>query len=65
MGIIERMFEIQVKYNPELFGIETGQIELTLEPFIQKAEQEKGISLRYEKLRTRGVDKGVRVPKLI
>jgi len=64
LGIIERMFEIQVKYNPELFGIETGQIELTLEPFIQKAEQEKGISLRYEKLRTRGVDKGVRARPL-
>ena len=64
LGIIDRMFEIQVKYGPELFGIETGQIELTLEPFIQKAEQEKGISLRYEKLRTRGVDKGVRARPL-
>ncbi len=60
LGIIDRMFEIQTKYNPELFGIETGQIELTLEPFIQKAEQERGISLRYEKLRTRGADKGTR-----
>nr|WP_231609663.1 phage terminase large subunit [Pseudoalteromonas sp. SWYJZ19] len=64
LGIIDRMFEIQTKYNPELFGIETGQIELTLEPFIQKAEQERGISLRYEKLRTRGADKGTRARPL-
>lgn len=60
LGIIDRLFEIQTKYNPELFGLETGQIELTLEPFIQKAEQEKGMSLRYEKLKTRGVDKSTR-----
>lgn len=60
LGIIDRMFEIQVKYNPELFGLEAGQIELTLEPFIQKAEQERGVSLRYEKLKTRGADKGTR-----
>ena len=64
LGIIDRMFEIQTRYNPELFGIETGQIELTLEPFIQKAEQERGISLRYEKLRTRGADKGTRARPL-
>lgn len=60
LGIIDQMFEVQQMWNPELFGIETGQIELTLEPFVQKAEQERGISLRYEKLRTRGVDKAVR-----
>jgi predicted phage terminase large subunit-like protein len=60
LGLIDRLFGIQEKYNPELFGIETGQIELTLEPFIMKAEQERGLSLRYEKLRTRGVDKGTR-----
>ena len=60
LGLIDQMFAIQERYNPELFGIETGQIELTLEPFIQKAEQERGISLRYEKLRTRGADKGTR-----
>tara|TARA_R110000737_G_scaffold44929_2_gene65144 strand:- start:761 stop:2887 length:2127 start_codon:yes stop_codon:yes gene_type:complete len=60
LGLIDRLFGIQEKYNPELFGIETGQIELTLEPFIMKAEQERGLSLRYEKLKTRGVDKGTR-----
>ncbi len=60
LGIIDRMFEIQVKYDPELFGLETGQIELTLEPFIQKAEQERGVSLKYHKLKTRGADKGTR-----
>lgn len=60
LDLINRMFEIQTKYDPELFGLETGQIELTLEPFIQKAEQERRMTLRYEKLRTRGVDKGTR-----
>ncbi len=60
LGIIDRLFEVQTKYDPELFGIETGQIELTLEPFIQKAEEERKIRLRYEKLKTRGSDKGTR-----
>lgn len=60
LGIIDRMFEIQQRWNPEIFGIETGQIELTLEPFIQKAEEERGIRLAYEKLKTRGADKGTR-----
>ena len=64
LGLIDRMFEIQVKWNPELFGIETGQIELTLEPFIQKAEQERSISLRYHKLKTRGADKSTRARPL-
>lgn len=60
LGIIDKMFEIQLTWNPELFGIETGQIELTLEPFIQKAEEERGVTLTYEKLRTRGQDKSLR-----
>ena len=60
LGIIEKMFHVQEKYNPEIFGIETGQIELTLEPFIQKHEQDTGVTLRYEKLKTRGADKVAR-----
>ncbi len=60
LGIIDKLFHIQTMYNPELFGIEAGQIELTLEPFIQKAEEERGIALSYEKLKTRGADKGTR-----
>ena len=60
LGIIDRLFEVQTKYNPELFGIETGQIELALEPFIMKEEQERKISLRYHKLKTKGADKVAR-----
>lgn len=60
LGIIERLFEVRLKYNPEIIGIETGQIELTLEPFILKAVEERGIPLPYEKLKTRGMDKGTR-----
>lgn len=64
LGLIDKMFEIQLNWNPELFGIETGQIELTLEPFIQKAEEERNVRLAYEKLRTRGQDKGTRARPL-
>jgi len=60
LGIIDRLFEIQDKYSPELFGLEDGQITLTLEPFIQKAEQERKMSLKYITLKTRGADKGSR-----
>jgi predicted phage terminase large subunit-like protein len=60
LGLIDQLFEIQTQWEPELFGIETGQIELTLEPFIQKAEEERGIVLNYEKLKTRGMDKQAR-----
>lgn len=60
LGLIDRMFEIQTRWDPELFGLEAGQIELTLEPFIQKAEEERQITLRYEKLKTRGADKTTR-----
>ncbi|MCL1142971.1 phage terminase large subunit [Shewanella gaetbuli] len=60
LAIIDNLFETQIKYKPEIFGIETGQIELTLEPFIQKAEQERKVRLRYQKLPTRGKDKGTR-----
>lgn len=60
LGIIDTLFDIQLNWKPDLIGIETGQIELTLEPFIQKAEHERRVTLRYEKLRTRGADKGTR-----
>lgn len=60
LGIIDQMFDIQTTWEPELFGIEDGQIALTLEPFIIKEEEERHISLRYEKLKTRGMDKAQR-----
>lgn len=64
LGIINLLFEIQMLYDPELMGIETGQIELALEPFIIKEEQERGVTLNYEKLRTKGVDKVIRARPL-
>lgn len=60
LGIIDKLFEVKERYNPDLIGIETGQIELTLEPFILKAIEERKIALPYEKLKTRGMDKGTR-----
>lgn len=60
LGIIDRLFEIQEKYDPELLGIETGQIELALEPIIIRTAQERRRTIRYEKLKTRGNDKASR-----
>lgn len=60
LELIDQMFELQDRWNPDMFGIESGQIELTLEPFIAKAEQERGINLKYQKLKTRGQDKQTR-----
>lgn len=60
LGLIDQLFDIQDVWNPEIFGIESGQIELTLEPFIKLAEDERHISLNYEKLKTKGMDKVAR-----
>lgn len=60
MGIIEKMFEIQKRWDPEIFGLETGHIDMTLEPFLLKRIEETRIHLPYEKLRTRGKDKQTR-----
>lgn len=60
LGIIDRLFEIQETYNPELIGLESGQIELALTPIIPKFEQERGITLNLESLKTRGQDKASR-----
>ena len=57
LDIINKLFEIQEVWDPDLIGLEEGQIELTLEPFIIKAQEEKKMSLRYEKMKTRGQDK--------
>lgn len=64
LGIIDRLFEIQENYNPELIGLEEGQIELALSPIIHKFEQERGISINLEKLKVRGQDKASRARPL-
>lgn len=60
MGIIDKMFELQKRWNPEIFGVETGHIDMTLEPFLLKRIEETKLHLPYEKLRTRGKDKQTR-----
>lgn len=60
LGIIDQLFRVQDVWNPEFLGIETGQIELTLEPFIEKEELERGVTLKYKKLKTKGNDKQTR-----
>ena len=60
MGLIDKMFEIQRRWEPEIFGMETGHIDMTLEPFLLKRMEETGIRIGYEKLRTRGKDKQTR-----
>ena len=41
-------------------GIESGQIELTLEPFLIKRQIEAKVNIPYRKLKTRGKDKATR-----
>ena len=60
MGIIDKMFEIHRRWEPEIFGLETGHIDMTLEPFLLKRMEETGVRIAYEKLRTRGKDKQTR-----
>lgn len=60
MGLIDKMFEIQKRWEPEIFGLETGHIDMTLEPFLLKRMDETRIRIPYEKLRTRGKDKQTR-----
>lgn len=60
MGIIDKMFEIHKRWNPVMFGVETGHIDMTLEPFLMKRMEETGVNIPYEKLRTRGADKQTR-----
>lgn len=58
--MIQQFFECQRVWNPTLQGIEHGQIEMTLEPFILKEMAEKKQKFNYIKLKTRGNDKMTR-----
>lgn len=58
--LIQQFFECQRVWNPTLQGIEHGQIEMTLEPFILKEMAEKKQKFNYIKLKTRGNDKMTR-----
>lgn len=60
MEIIDNMIACQRKWSPEIVGIESGQIELTLEPFLIKRQLEERITIPYKKLKTRGKDKATR-----
>lgn len=60
LELTDHFFDVQQTWGCEIMGIESGQIELTLEPFLMKAEEERGKSLNYEKLKTRGMDKQAR-----
>lgn len=64
LEILEKMFECQRIWNPQIVGIESGQIELTLEPFLIKRQLEERITIPYEKLKTRGKDKPTRARTL-
>ncbi len=58
--LIQKFFECQDTWSPALQGIEHGQIEMTLEPFILKEMNEKKKKFSYIKLKTRGNDKMTR-----
>lgn len=62
--LIDKFFELQRVWKPTLQGIEHGQIEMTLEPFIQKEIAERKEQFNYIKLKTRGNDKMTRARPL-
>ncbi len=49
-GIINEMFSIQQRYEPELFGIERGMIEKSIGPFLRLEMMKRGIYLNLHEL---------------
>jgi len=61
MELVDRIFEIQRKWKPVLFGLEQGQIEKAIGPFLQKRiDEEKLWSLSIEPLPPGKRDKELR-----
>ena len=61
MELIDRIFEIQKQYNPVLFGLEQGQIDKAIGPFLQKRViEERLFSLNIEPLPPGKRDKELR-----
>lgn len=59
--IVDKMFEIQRKWNPRKFGLEKGHISLTMDSFLQRRiREEKFYELRYEELKPGKADKQLR-----
>lgn len=50
LEIIDRLFAIQLRYNPEVFFIEQENIARTLGPVLNKEMQERNIYLSIEKM---------------
>lgn len=49
LEIVEEMFAVQQRYNPDIFTVEVGQIEKTLGPFLMQEELKRGIFLPLDK----------------
>jgi len=49
--IVDEMFSIQERYQPELFILEEGQIEKSLKPFILEEEERRGVYIAYQGFR--------------
>ena len=61
MELIDRIFEIQHQYKPSLFGLEQGQIDKAIGPFLEKRRmEEKLFSLNVEPLPPGKRDKELR-----
>ena len=54
LGSIDEMMAVQERYEPELFGIESGQIKLAIGPFLDVKMREKGVSLNLHPLTPSG-----------
>jgi len=60
MEIIDNIIDIQRRWNPELWGMEEGQIATAIGPFLDKRMQEERIHVPIEPMKIRRQDKEAR-----
>ncbi len=53
LEIVERIFDLYKRYKPELFGLEKGQIQLAIGPFLNSEMQRRKIFVPIEELQAR------------
>ena len=59
--LIDKMFEIQDRWHPRLFGLEKGHISLTMDSFLEsRIREEKRYDFHYEELKPGKADKQLR-----
>ena len=55
--VVEKMIDFCERWKPEMVGVESGHIELTMGPWLSRRIRERRVPMVVEPLRTRGRDK--------